>query len=82
MCVFFPEDQSFSKDIIFSDVVDYEKIGTPMVGQRLQIRWIDGKNYDADYIGKVDSWNYTVSFFYVISHKYFLHTKECNKFII
>lgn len=61
MCVFFPEDQSFSKDIILSDIVDWEKIKKPSIGQRLQIRWIDGKVYDADYIGKVDYSVFTVS---------------------
>lgn len=61
MCVFFPEDQSFSKDIIISDVVDFQKIGTPILGQRLQIRWIDGNVYDADYIGRVDNYTFTVS---------------------
>lgn len=61
MCVFFPEDQSFSKDIRMSDIVDWEKIQAPVIGQRLQIRWIDGRNYDADYIGKVELQIYTVS---------------------
>ncbi|KAJ8984160.1 hypothetical protein NQ317_017812 [Molorchus minor] len=62
MCVFFPEDQSFSKDIILSDIVDWEKLKQPTIGQRLQIRWVDGKVYDADYIGKVESNTYTVQF--------------------
>ncbi|CAG9815127.1 unnamed protein product [Phaedon cochleariae] len=39
MCVFFPEDQSFSKDIRMSDVVDFETMDAPEIGQRLQIRY-------------------------------------------
>ncbi|KAG5876137.1 hypothetical protein JTB14_029702 [Gonioctena quinquepunctata] len=33
-----------------------------MIGHRLQIRWIDGKVYDADYIGKRETLTYTVLF--------------------
>ncbi|XP_023017300.2 uncharacterized protein isoform X2 [Leptinotarsa decemlineata] len=62
MCVFFPEDQSFSKDIKLSDIVDWEKMKTPIIGQRLQIRWIDGKVYDADFIGKMDTYTFIVLF--------------------
>ncbi|VEN47665.1 unnamed protein product [Callosobruchus maculatus] len=63
LCVFFPLDQSFSKDIRVSDIVDFEKLHQPpSVGQRLQIRWVDGKTYDADYIGQLDIFIYTVIF--------------------
>lgn len=61
LCVFFPEDRSFSKDIILTDIIGWEKIGTPIIGQRLQVRWTDGKTYDADYVGPVDNHIYTVS---------------------
>ncbi|CAH1979501.1 unnamed protein product [Acanthoscelides obtectus] len=63
LCVFFPLDQSFSKDIRESDIVDFDQLREPpSVGQRLQIRWVDGYVYDADYIGKLEKYIYTVIF--------------------
>lgn len=82
MCVFFPEDQSFSKDIRLSDIVDWEKIEKPVIGQRLQIRWVDGKVYDADCIGKFDFLVYTVSeTFFCLYCLIFLKkfNKSCSK---
>ncbi|XP_057653503.1 uncharacterized protein LOC130892248 isoform X1 [Diorhabda carinulata] len=62
LCVFFPVDQSFSKDVRLSDVVGFETMPNPVLGQRLKIRWIDGHSYDADYMGNVDNYIFTVLF--------------------
>lgn len=61
--VFFPSDQSFSKDIILTDIVDFETMPDgPYEGQRLQIRWIDGQIYTADCMGEAHCFVYTVRF--------------------
>ncbi|XP_072381216.1 uncharacterized protein [Diabrotica undecimpunctata] len=62
LCVFFPIDQSFSKDIRLSDVVGFETMTSPKLGERLQIRWVDGKSYDADYLGRFENTTFTVLF--------------------
>nr|CAH7718795.1 unnamed protein product [Callosobruchus chinensis] len=63
LCVFFPSDQTFSRDIRMSDIVDFEKLHQPpSVGQRLRIRWVDDNIYDADYIGQLEMSLYTVIF--------------------
>ncbi|CAG9861596.1 unnamed protein product [Phyllotreta striolata] len=61
--VFFPEDQSFSKDISPTDVVGVENMPNgPRKGQKLKVRWADGKIYNADYMGKTYTCVYVVLF--------------------
>ncbi|XP_049825245.1 lysine-specific demethylase 4A isoform X2 [Aethina tumida] len=65
MCVFFPEDRSFSKDVRLKDLANEDVsagLRRPAIGERLRVKWSDGCVYDADYIGKMDCFIYTVQF--------------------
>jgi jumonji domain-containing protein 2 len=63
LCVYFPLDQSFCKDVVIGDLVGWkDPRRVPVVGQKLKVEWKDGTIYDADYLGKMECSIYTVLF--------------------
>ncbi|KAL3271068.1 hypothetical protein HHI36_021567 [Cryptolaemus montrouzieri] len=62
VCVYFFEDESFSKDVFLSDLVWNWKTRPPKCGQTVQVRWPDGKIYDAEFICSIKSQTLTVRF--------------------
>ncbi|XP_044260124.1 uncharacterized protein LOC123008406 [Tribolium madens] len=61
-CVYFPFDQSFCKDAVLSDLVDWDAGKIPVVGQKLRVRWKDRTIYDAEYLGESNCSIFTVLF--------------------
>lgn len=57
-CVYFPIDDSFSKDISVDDLVSRRKV--PAVGDKVQVNWNDGKVYEGEYLGKISVAIYSV----------------------
>lgn len=48
--VYFPHDESFSKDVLFSDLIWPWRTRPPKSGQKVQVRWTDGQIHTADFL--------------------------------
>lgn len=62
ICVYFLEDKSYSDNMKMEDIVGWDKVIYPSIGERIQIRWTDQNVYEADYLGKTTNETYTVLF--------------------
>ncbi|XP_066576461.1 lysine-specific demethylase 4C isoform X2 [Amia ocellicauda] len=58
------DDGSFSNDTFPEDIVsrDCVRLGTPEVGEAVQVKWPDGLFYEAKYLGSNTSYMYQVEF--------------------
>ncbi|XP_044762733.1 uncharacterized protein LOC123319837 [Coccinella septempunctata] len=62
ICVYFPEEDSFAKDALFSDLIWSWKTRPPKCGQKVPIKWTDGQIHEVEFIARTTRYSLFVEF--------------------